>query len=60
MHITYYQINMYPYDWYTQKCDLIHVLDRTRTSLCKQICKQPDFLAHGADPIDRRETWLTK
>ena len=23
---------------------------------CKQICKQPDFLANGADLIDRRET----
>ena len=29
------------------------------SSLCKQICKQPDFLANGADLIDRRETWLT-
>ena len=25
-------------------------------SLCKQICKQPDFFANGADLIDRRET----
>ena len=24
--------------------------------LCKQICKQRDFLANGADLIDRRET----
>ena len=32
----------------------------TRTSLCKQICKLPDFLANGADLIDRRETCLTK
>ena len=37
-----------------------HKLDTKRTSLCKQICKQPDFLANGADLIDRRETWLTK
>ena len=29
-------------------------IDRTRTSLCKQISKQPDFLAIGADLIDRR------
>ena len=35
-------------------------IDRTWTSLCKQICKQPDFLANGADLIERRETWLTK
>ena len=26
------------------------------TSLCKQKCKQRDFLADGADLIDRRET----
>ena len=25
-----------------QKCD--YILDRTRTSLCKQLCKQPGFL----------------
>ena len=33
-----------------------YILERTQTSLCKQICKQPDFLAYGADLIDRRET----
>ena len=38
----------------TQKCD--QILDTTRTLLCKQICKQPDFLANEADLIDRRET----
>ena len=27
---------------------------------CKQICKQPGFLANGADLIDKGETWLTK
>ena len=32
------------------------LLGRTRTSLCKQECKQCDFLANGADFIDRRET----
>ena len=37
-----------------------HILGTTRTSLCKQICKQPDFLANGAVLIDRRETCLTK
>ena len=36
-----------------KKCD--EILDRTRTSFCKQICKQRDFLAYGADLIDRRE-----
>ena len=45
---------MHPYDLYTQKC--VQILDTTLTSLCKQICKQPDFLANGADLIDRRET----
>ena len=45
---------MYPYDGYIQKCDKI--LDTTQTSLCKQICKQPDFLANVADLIDRPET----
>ena len=37
-----------------KKCD--QILDRTQTSLCKQIFKQPDFLANGADLIDRQET----
>ena len=30
-----------------------HKQGTTRTSLCKQICKQPDFLANGRDLIDR-------
>ena len=37
-----------------------HKKDTKQISLGKQICKQPDFLANGADLIDRRETWLTK
>ena len=48
MDITYYQIKTIH-----KKCD--QILDTTRTSLGKQICKQPDFLANGADLIDRRE-----
>lgn len=38
---------MYPNYQNTQKCDKI--LDRTPTSLFKQICKRCDFLANGAD-----------
>ena len=33
-----------------------HKKDTKQISLGKQICKQPDFLANGADLIDRRET----
>ena len=32
-----------------------YILDRTRTSFRKQICKQRDLLENGADLIDRRE-----
>ena len=34
----------------------MHKKYKTRTSLCKQKYKQRDFLATGADLIDRRET----
>ena len=33
-----------------------HKKDTTRISVGKQKCEQPDFLANGADHIDRRET----
>ena len=33
-----------------------YIVYTTRTSFCKQICKQRDFLANVADLIDRRET----
>ena len=40
----------------THKNVIRYQIYTTRTSLGKQICKQPDFLANGADLIDRRET----
>ena len=52
--INYYQNKKYPNDKYKQKCDL----DETPTSLhvCKQICKQRDFLANGIDLNSSQET----
>ena len=32
------------------------ILDKTQTLLCKQKCKQCDFLANGDDLIDKQET----
>ena len=34
---------------------LLDILERTRTSLCKQKCKQRDFLVNAADLIGKRD-----